>query len=148
MSDAEAARLRKQDRALYRRMQREAPTVEGLSSTGLQILVTVERSPVPMSPTELAEELSMTTSNVAAGLRVLYAQALVSRHGDPLDGRRALLVLTDLGKKVVTEARRGHYAWLQTAMEDVLTGEERRLLLRAGDLMQRLADHRSASAGD
>lgn len=139
--EEEAARLRKQVRALYRRMQREAPVVDGLSFTALQILVAVERSAAPVRPSELAAELSMATSNVAAGLRDLEAGGMVSRHGDPLDGRKVLLTLTDLGKEVVTETRSGHYAWLRVAMEDALSGDERRLLLRAGDLMQRLADH-------
>ncbi len=141
MKGEDAAHLRKQVRALYRRMQRETPAVEGLPFTALQMLAAVERAPTPVRPSELAVELGVTTSNVAPVLRSLETQGMLNRRVDPVDGRKALVALTDLGKKVVADTRKSYYAWLQTAMEDQLTSEERRLLLQAGDLMQRLADH-------
>jgi DNA-binding MarR family transcriptional regulator len=83
---------------------------------------------------------------VAATLRSLEADDLVVRRPHPEDGRKALVSLTSGGAKLIAEARRGKHAWLQRAMSDALAVEEQQLLLRAGDLMQRLADHRDVGS--
>ena len=146
MHDEEVFRLRKQIRALNRRLQRERPVVEGLSYTTLRLLLTVERSVAPMRPGQLATELQMTNSNVAAALRSLEAQGMVVLRSDPEDGRKAIVDLTKKGIKVVGETRQRYSAWLHETIEGVLTKSEQRLLLQAGFLMQRLADHAESSA--
>lgn len=141
MREEEVYRLQQQLRSLYRRVQREQPAVEGLSYSALQVLVAIERAGRPLRPGELAGELQMTTSNVAAALRSLEGGNLVIRRPDPADRRKALVSLTPAGANVITGGRQDKHAWLQRAMTDVLTDGERRLLLRAGELMRRLADH-------
>jgi DNA-binding MarR family transcriptional regulator len=147
MREEELYRLQRQVKALYRRVQRERPAIEGLSHTSLQVMVTLERAGGALRPGQLAGELQMTTSNVAATLRSLEAENFVTRHPDPEDGRRALVSLTPAGAKMVAQARRERSAWLQQAITDLLAPDEQRLLLRAGELMQQLAEY-PASAGD
>lgn len=141
MEEEDAARLRKQVKALFRRLQREVPTVDGIQYTELRVLAAVRRSSAPVSPGQLAAELSMTTSNVAAALRSLEKLGMISRSHDPSDGRKSLVSLTGQGKNVADETRKDHCSWLRSSLEDALTEEEQLLLLQAGDLMQRLADH-------
>ena len=145
MLDEDVYRLRKQIKMLYRRMQREQPAVEGLSPTTLQLLVAVERSATPMRPGQLAAELQMTNSNVAAALRLLEGQGLVVLISDPDDGRKAFVRLTKQASKVVAEIRESHNVWLKETAERALTEKEQRLLIQAGDLMQRLADDAATS---
>jgi DNA-binding MarR family transcriptional regulator len=143
----DVSRLRKQVKALYRRLQRELPQVEGLPFTAFQMLRVIERAPGRIRPGELAAELEMTNSNVAAALRALEAKGLVVRRQDPTDGRKAFMEMTQLGDKVIAENRDSPSAWFLRSMEQALTEREQRLLLQAGDLMQCLADHHELPAG-
>ena len=69
-------RLRAQVAALQRRIRAEAPTVEGLPRAALTVLAAVVRRP-GITPRDVATELHMTSSNVAAALRDLEAGGLV-----------------------------------------------------------------------
>lgn len=141
MIDEDAALLRKQVKLFYRRLQRELPGVHGLSQTGVQMLGIVRRSPDGVRPGQLAAELQMTNSNVAAALRSLEAQGLVIRRSDPTDGRKAYIGMTKLGAEIGAKIRDSHFAWMRETIESLLTEEEQRVLLQAGTLMQRLAEH-------
>jgi len=79
----EVDRLRNQVKALYRRMRREQPAIEGMSITELQVLTTAARSRTAMRPGQLGDELQMTSPNVAAALRSLEKMGMVSRRRDP-----------------------------------------------------------------
>ena len=147
MHDEDVYRLQKQLKRLHRRVTRELPAGEGGPSySAQQVLVALERAGRALRPGEHAAELQMTTSNVAATLRSLEADDLVIRRPDPEYGRKALVSLTSGVAKLIAEVRRGKHAWLQRAMSDALAVEEQQLLLRAGDLMQRLADHRDVGS--
>jgi DNA-binding MarR family transcriptional regulator len=138
--DADVERLREQIKALNRRMRQEQPAVPGLSPTELQLLAAVERADGAATPGQLAADLGMRSSNVAATLRSLEALGTVRRQGDPEDRRRTLLHTTEQGRKLVVNIRRNRRTWLREAMAQILTEEEQRLLFQAGELMQRLAD--------
>lgn len=140
-------RLRAQVAALQRRIRAEAPTVEGLPRPALTVLAAVVRHPWT-TPRDVATELHMTSSNVAAALRELEAGGLVGRDRDPDDGRRVQLTATAAGERVVTELFDEREGWLGRAVAACLDDDEQRLLLRAGALMERLAaygDVRSAA---
>jgi len=51
-------------RMLGRRLRRELPPVRGVSRSAVQVLRVVARGPEP-SPSDVAEKLRMTSSNVA-----------------------------------------------------------------------------------
>lgn len=138
--DQDFERFRNQLRALHRRMRREQPAVEGLTSAALEVLIALDGSDEPMRPGQLGFDLQMTSPNIAAALRSLELLGLVRRRSDPTDGRKALLALTRNGQAVVAESRKQWRAWLQGTIERSLTDKERRLLFEAGDLMQRLAE--------
>jgi DNA-binding MarR family transcriptional regulator len=70
----------------------------------------------------------------------LEAEGLVERHGDPADGRRVLIGLTVSGERILGEDRRRREGWLADALAQDLAEEEQRCLLRAVDLLRRLAD--------
>ena len=140
MREEDIYRLQQQIKKLYRRVRREQPPIEDLPVQALQVLGALDRSPGVPRPSELAASLQMTTSNVAASLRVLESGGLVVRRPDPVDGRKAFIELTEQGKQVVEDIRRTSHTWLLRTMDELLSPDEQRILLQAGDLMERVAD--------
>jgi DNA-binding MarR family transcriptional regulator len=140
VDEEEVRRLRTQIKLLQRRLRRETFPEHGLSRTALQVLAATVRFPGTPQPRHLAEELMMTSSNVAAALRELEAAGHVRRRKDAADARRVLVLATEQGEAVVAGVRNDRDSWLGRAVETLLDPGEQRLLLAAGELMQRLAE--------
>ncbi len=134
-----------QMKLLQRRLHRELVSVAGVSRSAVGVLGAVARLPEGVQPRQLADELQMTSSNVAAALRELEAGGLISREKDLADARRVLVFLTDRGNAVVASSRNERDTWLGQAME-ALDEDEQRVLLAAGRLMQRLAETASPAS--
>jgi DNA-binding MarR family transcriptional regulator len=94
---------------------------------------------------------SATLSELAAGERVrpqsmartldaLEAAAMIRREPHPADRRQNVIRPTEAGRSVIEVHRLRREAWLARAMATALTAEERDVLIRAGELMERLAD--------
>jgi DNA-binding MarR family transcriptional regulator len=140
MDDHEVRLFRAQMKLLQRRLRREALPVHGLSRTALQVATAVVRRPEAPQPRQIAEELGMTSSNVAAALRELEAAGYVVRRKDSADARRVSVIATEHGRSVLASVRSERDTWLGRAVESLLDPEEQRVLLAAGALMMRLAD--------
>ncbi len=134
-------------RMLGRRLRHELPPVRGVSRSAVQVLRVIARSP-ESSPSDVAEKLRMTSSNVAAALRELESAGLVSRGRDPEDGRRVRLSVTEAGADVVSCLHAERDTWLGRATEALLSADEQLALVRAGELMQRLAEYDDTAAVD
>jgi DNA-binding MarR family transcriptional regulator len=147
MDDEAIPRFRMQMRTLGRRLRRELPPVHGVSRSAVQVLRVVSHGPAP-SPSDVAQRLRMTSSNVAAALRELESAGLVRRERDPEDGRRVQLSLTAAGADAVSCVHAERDTWLGRAIEAVLDEQELRTLLRAGELMQRLAEYEDEDADE
>src|ERR1700728_3566291 len=70
----------------------------------------------------------------------LEADGLLSRRADPADGRRALLELTDAGRRKLQADRQQREGWLTQAIAEGLSEQEQRALADAVALLARLAD--------
>jgi DNA-binding MarR family transcriptional regulator len=147
MDDDELRRFRTQMRMLGRRLRHELPSVRGVSRSAVQVLRVVARAPEP-SPSDVAEKLRMTSSNVAAALRELESAGLVDRGRDPEDGRRVRLSITAAGADVVSCLHAERDTWLGRAIEALLSDDDQVTLLRAGELMQRLAEYEAGEPVD
>jgi DNA-binding MarR family transcriptional regulator len=139
MDEGEVRRFRRQVKLLYWRLRRETPPLAGLSRTEQSVLAALVRLPDGSGPRQVADELWMTSSNVAAALRVLEEAGLVVRRRDPGDARRVLIEVTASGAGLVATARGERDGWFGRAIESTLDPEERRQLLAAGELFERLA---------
>src|ERR1700761_1394024 len=126
---------------LQRRLRSELSAVQALSRTLLRVLAAIERLADGATPSRVAEELQMTSSNVAAALRELEADGSIRRRRDPDDARRVLLFLTDRGSAVVAAFRVDRDTWLGRAVGSTLTRREQEELFAAGRLLQRLAEY-------
>jgi DNA-binding MarR family transcriptional regulator len=139
MRDSDVSRLRVQLRLLARRLRRETLPASGLSRSGLGVLGALTRMPPGAQPREVGAELVMTSSNVAAALRELDAAGLVRRERDPDDARAVRLFVTAPGEAAIAANRSEKDSWLGRAIEELLDDDEQRLLVAAGELIERLA---------
>jgi DNA-binding MarR family transcriptional regulator len=139
MDDSQVRTFREQLKLLQRRLRREPLPVAGLSGTAWRVLAAINRLEDGPLPGQVADELQMTSSNVAAALRELDVGGFIRRERDAADARRVRLFVTDDGAAVVAQVRSERDTWLGRAVESLLDDEEQRLLVRAGAVMERLA---------
>ncbi|WP_392749319.1 MarR family winged helix-turn-helix transcriptional regulator [Streptomyces sp. LN590] len=90
------------------------------------------------SVSDLAAAERVRHQSVAATAGVLVERGLVARRPDPEDGRRQLVFVTDSGHDFLEDRRRAGEGWLTRALEDKCTEEERRTLLKATALLERI----------
>jgi DNA-binding MarR family transcriptional regulator len=77
---------------------------------------------------------------MAETVAALRQAGLVAARSDPTDGRKTLVSATSAGRKLISTITPVREAWLEAAIEQNLTPAERRTLLKAADIMERLAD--------
>ncbi|AXE29601.1 MarR family transcriptional regulator [Chromobacterium phragmitis] len=133
----EATRLRQQLMAMTRRLRSQG-SKDTLSFGLLTVLGAIDRAGGDITPTELARRESLRSSNLASALRELDASGLIRRTQDPDDGRRVRVGLSEAGAAALRRNRQLRDGWLQRSLQG-LSAEERELLRRAGELLERLA---------
>ena len=131
-----ASRLRLAVTRTARRMRQESDP--SLSPTQTAALATIERRG-PLTPSELASIERVQRPTISrVGARLVEA-GLVERLPDELDRRGARLRVTDEGRRRLHEVRSRKTAYLAERIER-LGPEERDLLMRASDLLERLLE--------
>jgi DNA-binding MarR family transcriptional regulator len=148
MRDEDARRLQAQLKMLQRRERREFVPIPGLTRSSVRVLAASTRFGAECQPGQLAEELQMTTSNVAAALRELEAAGYVERLRDAADTRRVRVVVTERGQALVARSRAEREEWLNTAVDAVLSEAEQQLLIAAGALIERVAGYERGGAAE
>ena len=113
----------------------------------LSLLAAIDRLGEKASPSGVGQILGLRSSNVAAALREAEQRDYVSKEATDDDRRKARLLLTPKGARVLSEARLQRSQWLEQAIQDHLSEKERELLFAAGDLLEKLANVSSSSEG-
>jgi DNA-binding MarR family transcriptional regulator len=93
----------------------------------------------PATASALAAAERVRPQSVAATLAVLEERDLVRRRQDPADGRRQLVSLTQTGQELFTDRRRSTEEWLTRALQETYTEAERRTIIEATALLERLS---------
>jgi DNA-binding MarR family transcriptional regulator len=94
----------------------------------------------PAAPGELAVAEGVRPQAMAATVGGLERRGLVARTADPEDGRRAVLTVTPLGRRVLTDLRRATTQRLARGLADAFSPAERERLRAAVPLLERLAE--------
>lgn len=82
----------------------ETPEIVPVSSLEALVLRHVDRHP-GISSSQIAANLQLRTSNASTVLRSLGEKGMLRRENDPMDGRAAHFVLTDLARDSVRHVR-------------------------------------------
>ena len=92
----------------------------------------------PASASDLAAAERVRPQSVAATLAVLDERGLIERRPDPTDGRRQLISLSATGRQIIEGSRQASEEWLSRALQDRFTETERRTVIEAMALLDRL----------
>ncbi|WP_124080692.1 MarR family winged helix-turn-helix transcriptional regulator [Pigmentiphaga humi] len=143
MNDADKRRqavpsIRNSIVAVARRLKQSAK-LQGESWTNLMVLGAIERDDGQATPTQIAFDLDLRSSNLAQILGELDERGLIEKKSDPADKRKTRLSLTETGRVLLFKTRSQRDDWLFEAMNECLSEQERDLLIAAGEIMHRLS---------
>jgi DNA-binding MarR family transcriptional regulator len=94
----------------------------------------------PATSSALARLEQISPQSMGATLAALEARGLVERRPDPMDGRRAVMSLTDAGRQVLRDRRSARTERLARALAAGFTEDELKQLMTAAPLLERLAE--------
>ncbi|HYB34436.1 MAG TPA: MarR family transcriptional regulator [Mycobacterium sp.] len=92
------------------------------------------------SASALAAAEGVRPQSMAAILAALDQHGLIQRTPDPEDGRRQVISLTADGRRCADSDRQVRDEWLARAMQDRYSERERRIILDALSLLERLTE--------
>nr|WP_179487900.1 MarR family transcriptional regulator [Microbacterium immunditiarum] len=132
----EASDLRMATFRLSRRM-RSQRAVDSMSDGQFTVLAVLTMHG-PHTLGELADHERVSAPAMNRTVNCLQEEGLVTRTADATDGRKVVIDLTDAGRAVVQETVSRRDAWVEAALAE-LDSDERAILAKAAELMQRMA---------
>ena len=137
VDDREAFVLRRHVLQLHRALRAKPFEVRPLSD--ILVLDAIDRLGGELTSASIADELHMQRTNVATYMTRLERDGLVDRIQNVNDGRRSSFTLSEVGRAVLERDRQLGDENLATAANTALSDDESKLLIEAGELMERLA---------
>jgi DNA-binding MarR family transcriptional regulator len=123
------------------RRARQVPLAQGLSMPERSALSLLERTG-PAASSALARQAQITAQSMGATLAALRERGLVERQPDPQDGRRAVLSVTEAGRKALADKRNARSEQMAAVLRSgEFTPAELERLASAAPLIERLARH-------
>jgi DNA-binding MarR family transcriptional regulator len=123
---------------LLRRRLRASSSPGELTFPEVAALARLERGG-PSTSAELARIEQISPQSMGATLGTLEERGLVTRSADPADGRRVVMSVTDVGRRMVGKRRDARVEQISAAL-DGFTEAELQRILSAAPLIRRLAD--------
>jgi DNA-binding MarR family transcriptional regulator len=112
----------------------------GISPTAAMVLSSIEGAGGPLTPTEIASRLIVTTASVTSLLDTLEKRRLVRRCPHPRDRRRLLVEVTADGQRVLDRMLPGMHALERRVFDGVSEADKRRFLRLLGQIQLRAAE--------
>ncbi len=122
---------------LLRRRLRQAPVEGELTLPEISALARLDRAG-SATPGALAKTEQISPQAMGATLAALEEHGLVERRSDPGDGRRAVMSLTEAGRRVLRNKRNARTEQLAKALSAGFTRSELEVLRAAAPLIERL----------
>jgi len=91
-----------------------------------------------ISASELAAAEGVRHQSITKTITSLTALGLVERRPDPEDGRRLLIALTEVGHRRAEVGKQARQEWLANELQEKCTESERRAVLAAMTILERL----------
>lgn len=124
-------------------INRHRGTVTRLSPSACQALAVLDGAGEPLSSTEIATRLLVTTASMTSLLDTLERRRLVARVPHPSDRRKVLVEITDDGRETVDQVMPVVHAASRTALSGLTEKEQAQLV----GLLTRLQDHLDEISG-
>jgi DNA-binding MarR family transcriptional regulator len=124
---------------LFVRRLRQAPVQGDLTLPEISALSRLDRAG-PATPGQLAKIEQISPQAMGVTLSGLEERGFVERRPDPADGRRAVMSLTEAGRRAVRNKRTARNEQLAKALSDGFTRSELRTLMAAAPLIERLGE--------
>jgi DNA-binding MarR family transcriptional regulator len=105
-----AEQLRPVVMRLSRELRREVRSL-GITSGQVSLLFTIDRQP-GVGVRELAAQEHVSVAGISRHVRGLVERGLIRREGDPADGRRHGLHVTDEGRQIIRRVKSRRTEWL------------------------------------
>jgi len=122
-----------------RRQLREVSTGGDLTPSQTAVLTRLWKGGAS-SASALAAAERVRPQSMATILAGLAGQGLIRRAPDPDDGRRKMISITAAGRRRAESDRQVREEWLARAIQERYSERERRVILDALSLLQRLTD--------
>jgi DNA-binding MarR family transcriptional regulator len=132
-----ASRLRQVVRLVYRRVQTETGEGSPTRSEAAALSWLDERG--PMTLRSLADLEQVRQQSMSQSVDALQERGWATRSPDPGDRRQVIITLTEAGRAALETGRNVRQAWIVDAMQRLLDDEERHVLARSLDLLERIA---------
>ncbi|MFE5025759.1 MarR family winged helix-turn-helix transcriptional regulator [Streptomyces sp. NPDC056656] len=78
--------------------------------------------------------------SMAETVAALRREGFITSEPDPTDGRKTLISISAEGRKILSRIPADREAWLEAAIEEHVSPADRRILAKAAEIMERLAD--------
>lgn len=128
-------------RVVFSRLRRRLKdiAVGGLTPSQTAVLTRLWKEG-PSSASALAAAERVRPQSMATILAALGQRRLIERSPDPNDKRRQVVSLTAAGRKRAESDRRAREEWLARAIQERYTEAERRVIVDALSLLERLTE--------
>ncbi|MGU7778844.1 MarR family transcriptional regulator [Burkholderia sp. PU8-34] len=123
---------------LGRRLRQEARNTPD-TWTRMLVLSAVDRLGAEATPSAIGAAESLRSSNLAALLRDLEADGLVTRTRDTIDRRKIRVQLSAAGRESLQLSRQRRDEWLERAIGACLNEDERQRLVAIGPILEKLS---------
>jgi DNA-binding MarR family transcriptional regulator len=137
-----AANAAREVKAVFSRLRRrlaELALEDDLTPSQTAVLIRLAKDG-PASTSQLAGAERVRPQSMATTLAGLDRHGLIKRAPDPDDGRRQLITLTSEGRQRAETDRKVRDEWLVGTLQDRYSESERRLIIEALALLDRLND--------
>ena len=124
---------------LFLRRLRHAPVQDELTPPEISALERLDRAG-SATPGQLAKAEQISPQAMGVTLSGLEERGFVERRPDPADGRRAVMSLTEAGRRAVRNKRTARNEQLAKALLDGFTRAELQTLMAAAPLIERLGE--------
>ena len=136
-----AVRAAREVRVVFSRLRRrlrETYDRSGLTPSQTSVLSRLDKDG-EASVSDLAAAEGVRHQSIVTVVGLLVERGLVGRRPDPGDGRRQLVFVTESGHAFLEDRRRAGEGWLARALEEQCTEAERRTLIEAAAVLDRIS---------